>query len=226
VNANGLARNYKFLTPEERFSLLANAGARGDEGEQQRLIAAAKRITLSMLDCGPFSQAFADTGWVTYADLLDTAAEVLERFAAVDASALPTDEDMGDEDDETDDDGPWPVGEDEASDGLPEYARLLNMAYVAGFMLNTKAAGWRLFCRRLNVPPLVLFKIMPGFARFERASKLAEVAAFKPEGVVRWLNTVRPDRDPPVTLANVITADGYAEDSERVYRERVKFWGG
>ena len=60
---NGLARFYDTLTPEERFRLLVQAEARGDEVEARRLVESCPRRTYSQRD-----DAFARR-WNTLADL-------------------------------------------------------------------------------------------------------------------------------------------------------------
>jgi hypothetical protein len=58
--ANPVAKLYDRLTSEERFRLISAAGARGDEAEQNRLIAAGERIHLSGQDHAPYADAFIE----------------------------------------------------------------------------------------------------------------------------------------------------------------------
>ena len=53
MNANGLARNYGCLSPEERWRLILAAIARGDDVEKSRLVNAAPRIDLTTHDYVP-----------------------------------------------------------------------------------------------------------------------------------------------------------------------------
>ena len=57
MNLNAVARHYGRLTAEQRFGLIVAAGARGDEAERKRLLAAGQRITLSMSDHVPVARA-------------------------------------------------------------------------------------------------------------------------------------------------------------------------
>jgi hypothetical protein len=96
---------------------------------------------------------------------------------------------------------------------------------ASGFLLKAKADGWKLFCERLGVPPLAAWAGLPGLARLERALALAERTAFVPEGMVRWLNAVRPAGEPAVT-ALPWAAETTAAGIDRLFRERVAWWGG
>ena len=75
----------------------------------------------------------------------------------------------------------------------PLWQRLLELAYAAGFMLRTKADGWKLFCERLHVPPFLVWQELPGFERLQEALAQTEKTAFNAEGMLRWLNTCASD---------------------------------
>jgi hypothetical protein len=231
MNLNGLAKKYDQLTPLERFKLVLASSDRGDEAERDRLVASAKRDTFRMPDHAPFAQAFIEMAWAVYAELLDAAADTLERFAMTYSDIVDNvndDEltDDGDEDDDEIDDGADPAIDPDAWDGEPEYVRLLNLAYASGYILNAKVAGWHLFCERLHVPPYGTFRSAPGFPRFERAHTLAQVAAFKPDGMVRWMNKVRKSGEARTSLTDIVTSERYAEYCENCFAERVRWWGG
>jgi hypothetical protein len=70
------------------------------------------------------------------------------------------------------------LAEDDADGMSSPGRRLLDMAFVAGYMLKTKTTGWKLFCDRLCVPPFLLWETLPGYDRLERAWKTAEHVAF------------------------------------------------
>ena len=103
------------------------------------------------------------------------------------------------------------------------YAAL--MALAAGFVLRTKAEGWKLFCERMNVPPFLLWERLPGFDRLRRALSLAEKAAFGNEEFVRWLNAVRRKGTPELT-AVPLTVERTAGGAAEMFRQRVAWWGG
>jgi hypothetical protein len=44
----------------------------------------------------------------------------------------------------------------------------------------------------LHLPPFLLRQELPGFDRLQRALALAKEAAFVPEGMLCWLNAIRP----------------------------------
>ncbi len=86
MKALPLAKNYKCLTPEERFRLILAAGGRGDEAEAARLVNAGGRITLSVPDHSPYAHAFSDLALMTFIDLLEEAASYQEAFAFADST--------------------------------------------------------------------------------------------------------------------------------------------
>src|SRR5262249_15997242 len=94
-----------------------------------------------------------------------------------------------------------------------------------GFTVKTQADGWKLFCERLGVPPFALWQALPGFDRLQRALALAEQFAFVPVGMIRWLNTIRPEGAPEGKALGLTPAKG-AEELEAFFRERAAWWGG
>jgi hypothetical protein len=228
MNTNPVARHYGSLTPEERFRLIVAAAARGDQAERERLTNAGQRITLSMPDHAPHGHAFNELALLVFIELLEEAARYLEALdRADDAEEAFGEEDEGegsppeDEPDVTADSEP---AEDYAGD-RPAWQRSLDLALAFGFTLRTKADAWKLFCERMSVPPFVGWEYLPGFDRLQRALKVAEQAAFVPEGMVRWLNAIRPDGAPEATVEGLISAQGHADGLERLFRECVARWG-
>ncbi len=229
MKAPPLAKNYKCLTPEERFRLILAASGRGDEAEAARLVNAGGRITLSVPDHSPYAHAFSDLALMTFIDLLEEAASYQEAFAFADSTCdINADEAEEEERDEAAEEtgaraDKGPVQED--ADKEPVWLRALDVALAAGYMLRTKANGWKLFCERLNVPPFLLWEVLPGFKRVQRTLALTEKAAFVPEGFLRWLNRVRPKGEPELA-AVPLTVEGVADDTGEAYRQRVKWWCG
>jgi hypothetical protein len=225
MKAPPLAKNYSLLTPEERFRLILNASGRGDEAEGARLVNAGGKITLSMPDHAPIAHAFNELAFLTFIELLDEAARYQDSFAFADETDdIDTDEAEEEESDEATEETDANADEEDDSQE-PVCLRTLDIALAAGYMLRTKADGWKLFCERLNVPPFLLWEIHPGFDRLQRALALAEKAAFVPEGFLRWLNRVRPEGEPELT-AVPLTVEGVAEETEQTFRWRVQWWGG
>jgi hypothetical protein len=227
MNANAVARHYDRLTPEERFRLILAAGGRGDEAERDRLARAGGRLTLTFPEHAPYAQAFNELAFLVYIELLDEAARYLEAFDRADDCR----DDFGEDETEPDSQG---EGEDAdatekpAASGAgkrPVASRLFDLALAAGFVLKTKADGWKRFCERLNVPPWLLWLEHPGFDRLQGALSRAERAAFTPEGIVRWMNRIRP-ADAPERTEAPLTIEGQAADMERTFRKRAEWWGG
>lgn len=241
---NPLTRHYPALTPEERFKLVLAAVGRDDEAERARLVASAERLTFQTLDYAPFVNAYRDVVFTTYPHLLDSAAEYLERFWVADCSIVDERDaavhgdaaGLDDEGEPGDDDGAEPAGADGAGSECdpfaderrerPTWVRHLELAYAAGFILNVRVEGWKLFSERLNIPAFTYFKVLPGFDRLERALKMAETTAFQPAGMLNWLNSTRPTHAGRATFESIISPEVYACRCEAEFRGQVKFWGG
>src|SRR5262249_18691687 len=103
--------------------------------------------------------------------------------------------------------------------------RMFDLVLASGYILRTKADGWKLFCERLNVPSFSLWKVLPGFDRLERALALAEKVAFVSEGFLHFLNRIRPMGEPELTEVP-LTVEGIADETAKLYQVRVKWWGG
>jgi hypothetical protein len=229
MNMNNLVKHYDQLTPEERFRLILAAGGRGDEAERDRLTKAGKHVTLTMQDHAPYAHAFDELALLTYIELQEEAARYAEAFVREgDASDLSDENDEGAEEIQDEEEPETlaneAVTEDEASE-LTAQQRMMDLVLASGYMLRTKTEGWKLFCERLNVPPFLLWKVLPGFDRLERYLAIAEKVAFYPEGFLRWMNRVRPEEEPELTEVPV-TAEGLADAAETMYRERAKWWEG
>jgi hypothetical protein len=236
MNTNTLTKSYDALTPEERFRLILAASARGDEAERDRLAHAGPRLALRMSEHVPFAQAFNELATLVYIELLEMAAFYNDaNEAAQDALDCPADaqdkEDCPEEESEEDEDdsqdetelaaAPSDCG---ASKG-PAWERLMQVAYSVGYMLRTLADGWKLFCKRLNIPSFLLWKEYPGFDRLQRALALTEKTAFTMEGLLSWLNRIRPAGEPERSEIP-FTVEGIAEATEKAFQARAAWWSG
>ena len=218
MNAGAVSRHYGSLTPEERFRLILAASGRGDDAERTRLVSAAPRLTLARPDHTPFAQAFHELALLIFIELSDAAASFSEALDHADLVAA-------------EDEGEAAAGEEaaelasEGSRKRPTWQRCLDLALGFGFLLRTKAGGWKLFCERLNVPPFQLWQGLPGLNRLQRALSLAESVAFAPEGFLRWLNRTRP-KGCPELKAVPLTVEGIAAATESLFREQAAWWDG
>jgi hypothetical protein len=208
---------------KKRFRLILAAGARGDETEQNRLVRAGRRLTLSMPDHSPHAHAFGELSMLTFIELVEEAADYLEAFQRADL--------LGDPDTNEDD---KPEAESVGSVASPEKPsketllpgeRALDVALAAGWVLRTKAEGWKLFCERLSVPPFLLWEGFPGLDRLQRALALADTAAFTSVGFLRWLNRIRPKGEAELTEVP-LSVIGVADATEEMFRTRAAWWGG
>jgi hypothetical protein len=202
MNAKALARHYDRLTPEERFRLLLAAGARGDRAEQDRLVRAARTATYSTSDHAPFARAFEEVVTLTYIELVEEAARYRDALAqAHDSELSGGDEEAAEEreaaEEERDAQADAEPAEDQAGE-LALWEQRLDLALAAGFVLKTKANGWKLFCERLSIPPFAAWVGLPGFDRLQRALALTEKVAF----VTKWPSWSRRRSDLPTTARN------------------------
>ncbi len=245
--------SYRTFTPEERFRLILAAGGRNDDAERDRLVGASPRVARTLPDYYPFVEAFQEITLHSFMELLDLAAHFTEALAHADACEIYLSDDDPDEDDPDEGDADeGEMGEEGTNDGTdgpdtpddqpaaepppadagkpPTERRMLDTAFAAGFMLKTKAAGWTVFCNRLNVPPLLLWSVLPGYERLQRALALADHAAFDADEFQLWWEGVCRRMDPggskPALLRRRYTAEAEADATEAAFRERVKWWGG
>jgi hypothetical protein len=230
MNANSVAKLYDRLAPEERFRLILGAGARGDNAEQTRLIEAGKRIHLSVQDHASYAEAFTNLAHILFMDLLEEAARFLDAFhRAGHAKFIGAAESEEEADEEGGEEANAPDGVTSKAEAA--WLRCLDIALAAGYVLKAKADGWKLFCTRMTIPPFVLWEDLPSFERLQRALALAEGhddlpgASFTAEGMVRWLNGIRPKGEPAMTEVG-LTAEAIAREAEELYRLGVERHGG
>ncbi len=219
MNTRTLANHYSQLTAEERFRLIVAASDRGDEAERERLINASKRITFSDVDYAPYGHALQELAILIFLELVEEAAMyrgAFERWSDADTTGII--------------DGKKRTPATVKADTRTHKDRAFGLFLAQGFMLRTKAAGWKLFCERMGISPFGLWQHLPGYERLQREVNIVEGtpdrpgAAYTPKGMLRWLNTVRPSEDPEVTEARIMNAAGFADSLEATFRERVKWW--
>ena len=89
MKKDGLGKLYDRLTPEERFRLVVEAEARGDERETEWLVRSAPRYTYEEADPAytGLARASKDLTWAVYLDLLPRLAQV--QIARAFAEILP-----------------------------------------------------------------------------------------------------------------------------------------
>ncbi|HEY7157969.1 MAG TPA: hypothetical protein VH575_28695 [Gemmataceae bacterium] len=221
MNTNAIAKHYDCLTPEERFRLILAASGRGDDEERDRLGRTGRTITLSVQDHAPHAHAFDEVATMIFLDLLDEAAGYLDVLAAV-----REEETVNDADDQ-DANGDTYSEVDEAEEADEWLSDPWDLPLACGFLLRTKVEGWKLFCERLNIPPVLLWEPLPGYQRLQRALALAEKIAFYPEGFRRWMNERRPEGAPELKLTDLpFTVERIADANQELFRERLAWWGG
>ena len=246
MNKNSFAKQYTYLTSEERFRLIMAASGRGDETERHRLVKGGKCINLTMPDHSPYAHAFNELAYLIYIELVNDAAEYLEAFERTaqdrdlhsefelqleelaegeDATAERQEDSIEGQDDTEGEEDVTEEESDNDADEDPPWWPSFELGLATGFVLRTKAEGWKRFCERLNIPPWLLWQQLPGFDRLQHTLSAAEQAAFTPQGFVRWMNRTRPANTPELT-ASPLTADSFADAYEEAYRQRSEWWGG
>jgi hypothetical protein len=219
MNANGLVRHYPELTGEERFKAIWAADERGDEAEADRLVNAAKRFHLTCRDFGPYLEAAFVLAVAIFAELMEEAAkhhDAWERWSEnVYLDSI---------------DGKKRKGVEKSRADLT--ARQWDLYLAQGFILKTKADGWKLFCQRMGIAPFHVWKAMPGFERLQRALDRVEngpdrpAYAFTRADMVRLMNSIRAKRgETEVSEANLIRAELIADDIETFFRDRARHYG-
>ena len=181
MKAHPLAKDYGYLTPEERFRLILAASQRGDDAERERLVQAGGRLTFSMPDYAPYAHAFEQLHLRTFLELREEATDYMQALARA--------KETRDETEGQADESGAAESADEHTDDRLERSR--DLALAAGFLLRAKANGWTRFCEQMQVPPFLLWESLPGFNHLKYALALAEDLAFTAEEFLKWLNRIR-----------------------------------
>ncbi len=189
MNTRPLAKHYDKLTPRERLPLILAAGARGDEVEQNRLSRSAPRVTYSVPDYFGLAHAFCDVGDLHFMELLDLVGLYFRALGLADAA------------------------EDEQGD------RALDSALFFGWKIKVLLSGWRAFCRDVGMDSEACWSFLPGYGTLRKAERMAESAAFVPEGVAVYLKRIGL-KDPVVPTPEMI-----ATDLHRCFDARAEWWG-
>ena len=214
MNANAIAKHYDKLTPEERFCLGMAAHARGDDVEFARLRDSCRSITVRILDWNPLKSAFDELALRVFIELQEWVADHFQKITLIDTDEL----------------GIW----DSDENGLPLHpvARHLKLpthclsTRSSGFILKTKADGWKLFCERLNIEPLTFWEKLPGFKRLQNTLFVVETDHYTPDEMARWCNRVRKAGVPETTVDGLISPSKVANELEETFRHLVKWAGG
>jgi hypothetical protein len=231
MNVNGVSRHYEKLTADERFRLILAASARGDETEEDRLLSASRRITLSRPDHCPYHDAFDKMALCVFIEILEAAAFYGDALvSAGEADDLSEDGGEGGEQGDTAECESHAVAERRPAHartrGRSDWQRAHDIVLAAGFVLRTKMEGWKLFCERKCIPPFELWKGLPGFKRIQRARDLAERAAFDPDGMVAWMNLVRRAGKPEATRERLMSPERIADGLEKDFQQFLRLCGG
>ena len=238
MKANPIAKSYSLLTPEERFRLILAAGGRGDDIERDRLARSGKRVSVSVPNHLSYSHAFVELELLTYIEVSEDASayiDALDRFndylARSDAGRPIEDvsevDAPGEQAEESDsqDDGPDVSALAYTADS-PTGKRFLALAKAAGYVLQAKVDGWKLFCDELNASPFSTWQEFPGFDRLMSRLAHAKENAFELNEFQCWMNALRRRSGTCELTAVPLTANGVAGATEKAFRERVRWWSG
>jgi hypothetical protein len=189
MNTKRLAKHYDKLTPRERLPLILAAGIRGDDAEQARLSHSAPKVAYSVPDYFGLAHAFCDVGDLHLLELLDLAAQYFRAF--------------------------WLAKGRADADG----GGRLDRALFFGWKINILLAGWRQFCAEIGMDSEACWSFLPGADTLRSAERVAEKAAFTPEGVVDYLQRCGA-KDVLLPVAGDVAAD-----LRRCHDERAEWWG-
>jgi hypothetical protein len=160
---------------------------------------AGQSLTLKVPDYLPWAYAFDELAEIVFLELLEEAArhhEAFDRWCDIDS------------------------------------ARMFDLYLACGFILKAKLAGWQLFCERLGIPAFAAWQRLPGFQRLQHAMQLLEdktsgpISAFRPEEMLCWLSRICSKGMPKPSLASLISPESFADELDKVFRQRVAWWGG
>jgi hypothetical protein len=216
MNTNGLAKQYQQLTGEERFKVIIAAEERGDEAEADRLANAAKNRDLVCRDHVPYVEALDKLALLIFTDLAEDAANHLDLMERTENASLSD----------------YAFGRKHKRSGSEDgrTKHLWELSLAQGFVLKTKMQGWKLFCTRMGIAPFGPWKRLRGFDRLQRALEVVELQStskrpFSRLDAVRWANRRRPDGEPERTEADIISAEGFADQAESMFRELARYMG-
>ena len=232
MTTSDLHTMYSYLTAEERFRLVLAASSRGDFAERDRLSAASKRIELTMQDYAPWAHAFTELAMIIFMEMVEIACKHRDAMRAWFNVVSSLEQEEASDEDDTADEPPVLPDHDEMSEDERFEVKLLGTAFGIGFILNTKIAGWKLFCERMNVPAFTIWKSLPGYERLEKTmAKVNETntetpTAFRAEHMMEFLQNNRPEGFPEPTEDGLMTADKVAKALDSMFRDMVKQHGG
>jgi hypothetical protein len=224
-----IAKHYDKLTPYERFRLITAAGCRGDSVEQARLKRAGARVFLSGADHLPYVTAANELAPLIFLEVLEDAQQYMDLCRQAPVSWGPDDDEDGDDEEaEARAEAEASGAGLQAGEDLPPAEEARNLRLAMGYSLKERVRGWELFCeRRLSMEPFAHWRLLPGFGRLERILEVAEVIAFKPEGMQGWMNMMGKRRSPPgpELTAPPPIAEQMAANLETLFRELASWWG-
>jgi hypothetical protein len=148
VTTNTLAKQYTWLSADERFSLLLAATARGDEVEANRLAKSGPPATFSVSNAFCRSMAFLIVSALHQMQRLSLAALYFKTSALSDTT----------------------TGE--------LSARCRDCARLYAYLVNIHADAWLEFCRVEDLTPMMGTAGYPGEEVIERAAEEARLEAF------------------------------------------------
>jgi hypothetical protein len=194
---NRCQRFYTQLRPNERFSLLLQAMACGDEGEKWSLLNNAGAVYWQGRDVLPNALAFDGLALEVFLQLLNLTSDYRELMHEVSRlAAAPAPENEGD--------------------------KTLDTALAVAFLLNLQVRGWKLFCRRLGVTWHAWWSRLPGYERLRQAVAQARHCRHSDVSFNSWLAEAKGGgavEEPlrPRDVARVLWGR---------YRRAVRRWGG
>ena len=229
MKMNTLNRYYHNLTAEERFRLSRAAEGRSDEVEQKRLEDAAQRITVSMCDTSPYHDAFNLLELLVYIQAQEEAALYSDvREMSLDPLVEEMEQDVEKEAAKQAEQGnsPSSATDDGRGQTVPRPPKMEVLALLAGYSLRVTVDAWKQFCSRLGIPPFLLWREFPAFARLQLMLEVAEGDAVTPEEHLRLLNSIRRAGERELVQSDIRrTVENTASAFDRAFRKGARCHG-
>ncbi|MFO0938297.1 MAG: hypothetical protein U0798_17465 [Gemmataceae bacterium] len=231
-----LHKKYRQLTPQERFKLIDAAQVRDDQPEIERLSRSGQMVDICIRDYQPYAMAFQDvcmTAFMEAANLAGFYRDMMfldaqqrlyrmeelqwDRESGIDAVENVEVDETDTGDDATHSDQPDP---DDNDPGQQEsHERML----AAGYVFRQKVLGWKLFCKRLGVPPFARWECLPGYERVMQLLDVSKLLAFDRKGILDWLNRHREPGEAEITWC--VTARWQMKVIGKCFRKQLRWWG-
>jgi hypothetical protein len=184
MNLNGLARNYHWLTPRERLSLIIAAADRGDDAEADRLARSASMVLHKLKDYHGLAEGLTRMALFHIIEQL----QLVVMLAVFWGKSRRPDE-TSNRQEGGDEEIPW-----------------LSLAQGAAYTLVVEADAWKVICDELRIEPEAQLRDLPGYDLVKPHVEAARGIAFTQEQATATLRALRGDAAQARTLESAVGA--------------------